>query len=55
MIQSALLNNNNKGTMSITEFNTMLRKDPRWGKTNNARNTAAEYALEILTSFGLVS
>lgn len=55
MIQAALLNNNNQGTMSITEFNTMLRKDPRWGKTNNARNTAAEYALEILSSFGLVS
>lgn len=54
-IQAALLNNNNQGTMSITEFNTMLRKDPRWGKTTNARNTAASYALEILTSFGLVS
>lgn len=54
-IQSALLNNNNKGTMSITDFNTMLRKDPRWGKTTNAKNTAAEYALEILSSFGLVS
>lgn len=55
MIQSALLNNNNKGTMSITEFNTMLRKDPRWGNTTNAKNTAAQYALEVLTSFGLVS
>jgi hypothetical protein len=54
-IQAALLNNNNQGTMSITEFNTMLRKDPRWGKTTNAKNTAASYALEILTSFGLVS
>ena len=59
MIQSALLNNNNKGTMSITEFSTMLRKDPRtktiWANTNNAKNTAAQYALEVLTSFGLVS
>lgn len=54
-IQAALLNNNNQGTMSIMEFNTMLRKDPRWGKTTNAKNTAASYALEILTSFGLVS
>ena len=54
-IQAALLNNNNQGTMSITEFNTMLRKDPRWGKTDNARNTAASYGLEILKSFGLVS
>lgn len=55
MIQAALLNNNNQGTMSITEFNTMLRKDPRWGKTKNARDTAATYALDILQSFGLVS
>lgn len=54
-IQTALLNNNNPGTMSITEFNTMLRKDPRWGKTKNARDTAATYALDILQSFGLVS
>ena len=54
-IQAALLNNNNQGTMSITDFNTMLRKDARWGKTNNARNTAASYGLEILKSFGLVS
>lgn len=54
-IQTALKNNGNKGTMNLTEFDRMLRNDPRWAKTKNAREEASNYALEVLKDFGLMA
>jgi hypothetical protein len=53
-IQTALKNNGNKGAMNLTDFDRMLRNDPRWSKTQNAREEAAGYAQSILKSFGLI-
>jgi hypothetical protein len=54
-IQTALKNNGNKGAMNLTEFERVLKKDPRWGKTTNARETATSYANSILKNFGLIA
>jgi hypothetical protein len=54
-IQTALKNNGNKGTMNLTDFDRMLRNDPRWGKTKNAREEASKYAYDILKDFGLMA
>jgi hypothetical protein len=54
-IQLALKNNGNKGAMNLTEFERVLKKDPRWGKTSNARETASNYANSILRNFGLIA
>jgi len=54
-IQLALKNNGNKGAMNLTEFERTLKKDPRWGNTSNARETAAGYANSILRNFGLIA
>jgi hypothetical protein len=54
-IQMALKNNGNKGAMNLTEFERALKKDPRWGKTTNARETATNYANSILKNFGLIA
>jgi len=54
-IQLALKNNGNKGAMNLTEFERVLKKDPRWGKTANARETATSYANNILKNFGLIA
>jgi hypothetical protein len=54
-IQTALKNNGNKGTMNLTDFDRMLRNDPRWAKTSNAREEASKYALEVLKDFGLMA
>jgi hypothetical protein len=54
-IQTALKNNGNKGTMNLTDFDRMLRNDPRWAKTKNAREEASSYALEVLKDFGLMA
>jgi hypothetical protein len=54
-IQMALKNNGNKGAMNLTEFERALKKDPRWGKTTNARETATGYANSILRNFGLIA
>jgi hypothetical protein len=39
----------------LWEFETSLRKDPRWTKTKNARDTLDAGARQILSDFGLVS
>jgi len=39
----------------IWQFETGLRKDPRWASTKNARDALDSGAREILSSFGLVS
>jgi hypothetical protein len=54
-IQMALKNNGNKGAMNLTDFERALKKDPRWGDTSNARETAARYANDILRNFGLIA
>jgi hypothetical protein len=54
-IQTALKNNGNKGTMNLTDFDRMLRNDPRWAKTSNAREEASKYAIEVLKDFGLMA
>lgn len=58
-IQSALTNKDENGkqqngVMNLTDFQIKLRKDPRWSKTNNAREEASNYANNILKAFGLV-
>lgn len=54
-IQKALKNNGNKGIMSLTDFEVMLRNDARWAKTRNAKEEASRYGYEILKSFGLMA
>jgi hypothetical protein len=54
-IQMALKNNGNKGAMNLTDFERALKKDPRWGTTSNALETAAGYANSILRNFGLIA
>jgi hypothetical protein len=50
------VNQDNKPTLKpLWQFETDLRKDPRWGKTQNARQTTDATAHNILQSFGLVS
>ena len=54
-IQTALKNNGNKGTMNLADFDKLLRSDPRWGQTNNAKEEASKYAYDILKDFGLMA
>ena len=54
-VQTALKNNGNKGTMNLTDFDRMLRNDPRWARTKNAREEASKYAYEVLKDFGLMA
>lgn len=42
-----------EGALNLNDFAIMLRNDPRWSKTQNAREEAASYANSILRSFGL--
>ena len=50
------LDKENKQTLQpLWEFETSLRKDPRWAKTKNARDTLDAGARKILSDFGLVS
>ena len=37
----------------IWQFETELRQDPRWEKTNNARKTVDSLSLKVLRDFGL--
>ena len=53
-IQTALRNDGKPGVMSLTDYQIKLRNDPRWSKTQNAREEAATYAESILKSFGLM-
>ena len=43
------------GTMSLGDFAQSLRNDPRWRRTNNARDSFAQTAHSILSSFGFTS
>lgn len=57
-IQSALKNEGKDGVMTLTDYQKLLRNDPKtksvWLKTKNAREEATNYANEILKSFGLI-
>jgi hypothetical protein len=57
-IQSALKNEGKDGVMTLTDYQTLLRNDPKtksvWLKTKNAKEEASNYANEILKSFGLI-
>jgi len=41
--------------MSLTDFETSIRKDPRWMTTLNAQNTVESYGHSILKDFGLAN
>jgi hypothetical protein len=58
LIQRALQAKDAKGkptTQTLYDFENTLRNDPRWAKTNNARDTMSSTANAILKSFGVVS
>jgi hypothetical protein len=42
------------GVMSLNDFNIMLRNDPRWATTQNAKEEASDYANTILKQFGFM-
>jgi hypothetical protein len=44
----------NPQAMSLWDFRTMLRKDPRWQQTNKAQNEIASIAESVLRTFGMV-
>jgi hypothetical protein len=41
--------------MSLTDFETSVRQDPRWGQTLNAQNSVESIGHKILTDFGVTS
>lgn len=41
-------------TMPIYEYQKMLRRDPRWLKTNNARDHVMDVGTSVLKDFGLI-
>lgn len=43
------------GNMTMTDFNKKLRQNPAWATTKNAKEEAANYATDILKSFGLMA
>jgi hypothetical protein len=43
------------GNMTMTDFNKKLRQNPKWATTKNAKEEAANYATDILKSFGLMA
>lgn len=54
-IQKALTNNGKPGVMTLGDFEVLLRNEPEWAKTKNAKEEAASYANSILQSFGLMA
>jgi hypothetical protein len=38
--------------MALHEFEKQLKNDPRWGKTNNARDSVMNVGLQVLRDFG---
>jgi len=54
-IQNAMINGDGKGgKLTVSDFERSLRKDPRWSKTNNAKESTQGVVNDILTSFGLM-
>jgi hypothetical protein len=46
---------NKPGTMAVWQFEDMLRKDPRWEKTDNARDSYMEAGRQVLRDMGLAN
>lgn len=44
--------NDAKGIMSLGNFRTMLRNDPRFGKTSGAKREAAQLGMSMISSMG---
>lgn len=58
LIRSALngLNSDGKPTgMALTDFQSALRNDPRWAKTNGARDKTLDVGINVLRDMGLVA
>jgi len=58
LIRSALngLSKDGKPTgMSLTDFQSSLRNDPRWRSTTNARNSALDLGASVLRDMGLIA
>lgn len=54
-IQQAMINGDGKGgKLTVSDFERTLRKDPRWSKTNNAKESTQGVVNDILSSFGLM-
>ena len=54
MVRRALQGNGIDKPMSLTDFATQVRQDPRWGKTLNAQNSVESISHKVLSDFGLV-
>jgi hypothetical protein len=58
-IQEALKNEGKDGVMTLTDYQKLLRTNPKtkqvWLKTKGAKEEASGYAYEILKSFGLMA
>ncbi|KJK11411.1 hypothetical protein, partial [Pseudomonas sp. 2(2015)] len=57
LIQRALQSKDSKGrptTQTVYDFENTLRKDPRWAKTDNARDQMSSVASSVLKTFGLI-
>ena len=54
-VQNAMINGDGKGgKLTVSDFERSLRKDPRWSKTNNAKESTQGVVNDILSSFGLM-
>ena len=57
-ISSAMSQRNNKGewqSMTLGDFEDTLRRDPRWERTDNAREQVAGITASLLQTFGLMT
>lgn len=58
LIQKALTAKTKDGApaaMSLTDFGDLVRKDPRWAQTDNAKQQVADVTSQLLQSFGLMA
>ena len=53
-IQAALHNDGKGGIMNLNDYIIKLKSKPEWAMTQNARESAADYANTILKQFGLM-
>jgi hypothetical protein len=53
-IQAALHNDGKSGIMNLNDYMIRLKSKPEWAMTQNARESAADYANTILKQFGLM-
>lgn len=53
-VAKAMTTNKNGQSQSIWDFENGLRKDPAWGKTQNAQDSSMQVAHQVLTQMGMV-